>query len=223
MIKSIAEKIVSGKPVKAVFFGDSITEGFFNTSTPDPESVYHKKLSDKIKKFFPDSKFEVINAGIGGNSSPDGLNRMEKDVLAHSPDLVSVCFGLNDSNGTLETYIQTLTEIFEKLRAADIQIMFMTPNMLNTAVSEDTADSLKEYAAKTADYQNSGKMDGFMASAVKLCGEYSIPVCDCYSQWKQLRSLGVDTNKLLSNRINHPIAQVHELFADSLFETIFWN
>ncbi len=223
MIRNIAEKIVNGEPVKAVFFGDSITEGYFNVSKPDPQSVYHKKLSDKIKKYFPNSNFEAINAGIGGNSSPDGLKRIESDVISHSPDLVSVCFGLNDSNGTLETYINTLTKIFDRLRAENITVMFMTPNMLNTAVPEDTAEGLKEYAAKTADYQNSGKMDGFINSTKKLCAEYSIPVCDCYSKWKQLSDLGADTNLFLANRINHPIPQIHELFADFLFDTIFFD
>lgn len=223
MIRDIAEKIIAGKPVKAVFFGDSITEGYFNASKPEPQSVYHKKLADKIKKYFPNSNFEAINAGIAGNSSPDGLKRIENDVISHSPDLVSVCFGLNDSNGTLETYIDTLTKIFDRLRAENITVMFMTPNMLNTTVSEDTAEGLKEYAGKTADYQNSGKMDKFMNSVKRLCGEYSIPVCDCYSKWKQLSGLGADTNLLLANRINHPLPQMHELFANSLFDTIFFD
>lgn len=222
MIKDIAEKIISGKSVKAVFFGDSITEGFFNTSIPDSQSVYHKKLSDKIKKYFPASDFKAVNAGIGGNTSQDGLKRIERDVISHSPDIVSVCFGLNDSNNALEAYIDTLSKIFDKLRAENITIMFMTPNMLNTSVCADTREDLKEYAAKTAGYQNSGKMDEFMNAAVRLCGEYPIPVCDCYSKWKSLSDLGVDTNLLLANRINHPVPQMHELFADCLFETFFW-
>ena len=44
--------------------------------------------------------------------------------------------------------------------------VFMTPNMLNTYVAEDTLEKYKEYAAVTADYQNHGKMDLFMNSAI---------------------------------------------------------
>lgn len=32
-----------------------------------------------------------------------------------------------------------------------------------------------------------------------------------------------DTTQLLINRINHPSPQMHELFADALFEIIFKN
>jgi hypothetical protein len=45
-------------------------------------------------------------------------------------------------------------------------------------------------------------------------------VCDCYSRWKIL-SETEDTTMLLVNRINHPKAEMHKLFADMLFETIF--
>ena len=56
----------------------------------------------------------------------------------------------------------------------------------------------------------------FMSSAVKLATEMNIDICDCYSKWKEL-SKTQDITKLLVNRINHPIKEMHELFADSLF------
>ena len=58
-----------------------------------------------------------------------------------------------------------------------------------------------------------------MSSAVKLATEMNIDVCDCYSKWKEL-SKTQDITKLLVNRINHPIKEMHELFADSLFEML---
>ena len=47
-----------------------------------------------------------------------------------------------------------------------------------------------------------------------------ITVCDVYSKWKKLAET-TDTTLLLANRINHPTREMHDLFADSLFETIF--
>ena len=32
---------------------------------------------------------------------------------------------------------------------------------------------------------------------------------------------GIDTTVLLANRINHPTQEMHQLFADSLYELIF--
>ena len=46
---------------------------------------------------FPNVPLNIINAGISGNNSTDGLNRLERDVIAYKPDLTVVCFGLNDN------------------------------------------------------------------------------------------------------------------------------
>lgn len=58
----------------------------------------------------------VINAGIGGISAKTSMERMDKQVLSHNPDLIIVCFGLNDVNGTLEEYLDSLEEIFVKAK-----------------------------------------------------------------------------------------------------------
>ena len=39
---------------------------------------------------------KVINAGISGHTTTEGLARLDRDVLQHKPDLVTVSFGLND-------------------------------------------------------------------------------------------------------------------------------
>lgn len=162
----------------------------------------------------------VINAGIGGITAKDSLERMDKQVLAHNPDLIIVCFGLNDVNSPLEEYINSLKEIFEKGLKSGAEVIFMTPNMLNTSVAEDTPEMYYEYAIKTAQMQNDGTMDLYMESAVNLANKMGVKVCDCYKKWKKL-SETQDITHLLANRINHPTKEMHELFANSLFETIF--
>ena len=69
----------------------------------------------------------------------------------------------------------------------------------------------------------SGFFDDCMAKAVALAKECNVVVCDCYSKWKILHNNGVDTSMLLSNGINHPIPEMHKLFAYSLVETMFTN
>ena len=95
----------------------------------------------------------------------------------------------------------------------------MTPNMLNTYVPDDTPKEHYDYAHITAEYQNSGKMDKYIYSAVDLAKDIGVTVCDCYSEWKEL-SKTKDTTMLLANRINHPTPEMHELFADKLYEAI---
>ena len=135
-------------------------------------------------------------------------------------DLIIVCFGLNDVNDPLEVYLSSLKTIFEKCKASGSEVVFMTPKMLNTYVADDAPERYRDYAGVTAEYQNSGRMDNYMESAVNLANEMGVKVCDCYKKWKKL-SETEDITKLLINRINHPTPEMHELFANSLFELIF--
>ena len=210
--------LIKNGPVNIVLFGDSVTHGavcgYF-----DYENVYWNLLKRRLHAFRDYMPINMINAGIGGITAKDSLKRLDSQVLKHEPDLVIVCFGLNDVNGELSDYLCALREIFSRCKEAGSEVIFLTPNMLNTYVAEDTPTQFLEYAKKTADMQNGGRMDRFIYSAAALAKEMGIPVADCYSEWKKL-SETEDTTRLLANRINHPIPKMHELFADMLFEII---
>lgn len=207
-------------PITIVAFGDSVTHGVLTNGVIDYETAYWNILKKKINNLRNYIPVNVICAGIGGVSAKTSVIRVDKQVVAHSPDLVIVCFGLNDVNGELDVYLSSLKTIFEKCKNCGADVIFMTPNMLNTYVADDTNPQEVEYAAITAEFQNSGKMDLFMESAVKLATDMDVEVCDCYSKWKEL-SITQDTTKLLINRINHPDRDGHKLFADMLFDVIF--
>lgn len=205
-------------PINIVIFGDSISHGAVN-GYMDYENVYWNLLRQKLNKLRDYVPVNTINASIGGTTAKASLARLDKQVLSHSPDLIIVCFGLNDVNNELEDYVTALKIIFEKCMAAGCDVIFMTPNMLNTYVAEDTPRQYYKYAFKTAQMQNSGKMDQYMSSAVNLARNMKVTVCDCYSQWKELAKTQ-DTTMLLANRINHPVCEMHKLFADNLYDII---
>ncbi len=212
--------LIEHGPITIVAFGDSVTHGAVGEGEINYETVYWNRLRQKINAVRSYVPVNVINAGIGGITAKASVDRMDKQVLAHNPDLIIVCFGLNDVNGPLEDYLSALEKIFEKGKKSGADMIFLTPNMLNTRVAEDTAPHHLEYAAKTAEMQNSGRMDSYMDSAVKLAEKMEIPVCDCYKKWKAMAE-SEDITQLLANRINHPTRAMHELFAESLFEMIF--
>ena len=205
-------------PINIVVFGDSVTHGAL-CGCFNYETVYWNLLRQKIYAIRDYVPVNVINAGIGGTTAKGSLRRLESQVLSHSPDLIIVCFGLNDINGTLEDYLSALEIIFKKCKE-QCETVFLTPNMLNTYVADDIPKEHIEYAKKTAEYQTSGRMDLYINSAIKLAHDIGVEVCDCYSMWKDLNKIQ-DTTKLLINRINHPTQEMHTLFADALFETIF--
>lgn len=206
-------------PINIVAFGDSVTHGAVGPDEIDYESVYWNRLKKKINAVRNYVPVNVINSGIGGITAEGSIVRLERDVFSHNPDLVIVCFGLNDVNGTLEAYISSLEKIFSECKKRGIETVFLTPNMLNTYVADDTLPELLEYAENTAKMQISGRMDVFIYSAVELAESMNITVCDCYTEWKRL-SLVTDVTMLLANRINHPVREMHELFAQSIFDAI---
>jgi lysophospholipase L1-like esterase len=214
------DELKENGPITIVAFGDSVTHGAFGEGEIDHESVYHNKLRQKMNQIHPYMPVNVIKAGIGGFTAKESIYRLDRQVLAHNPDLVIVCFGLNDVNGELDDYTNSLQVIFEKILQSGAELIFMTPNMMNTRVDEDTAPHLVEYATHIAEVQNGGRMDLYIEHAISLAKEMGVPVCDCYGEWKKL-SKTQDVTKLLANRINHPKREMHELFANKLFEMIF--
>ena len=206
-------------PITIVAFGDSVTHGALGAGEINYETAYWNLLRKKLHAVRDYMPINVINAGIGGIRASSSLGRVERDVLSHHPDLVIVCFGLNDVNFPLNEYLDPMREIFERSLNSGAEVIFLTPNMFNTYVADDTAEFLKDYAAVTADMQNNGKMDHYIESAMALAHEMGVQVCDCYSKWKEL-SKTQDVTMLLSNRINHPTREMHELFAEELFQMI---
>ena len=220
--------------VTVAFLGDSVTQGCFEIYKKENnaiETVFDKRFSYEIGVFdilcmlFPVATVNIINAGISGDSAPRGLLRVERDVLRHEPDLTVVCYGLNDCSkkeGSIEKYVCTLGEIFDKIKASGSELIFMTPNMMNTRVSPHLTDpDFVTLAKRTAELQNGGTFDAHIEAARELCRERGVAVCDCYAIWKKLADSGVDTTELLSNKINHPTREINKLFAYELVKTMF--
>jgi acyl-CoA thioesterase-1 len=77
-----------GRPV-IVAFGDSLTAGY----GADPGESYPDYLEKDLNA--KGYRYQVINQGISGNTTKDGVDRLE-DALRLKPVLVIVAFGGND-------------------------------------------------------------------------------------------------------------------------------
>src|SRR5690606_7663882 len=87
------------------------------------------------------ARVQVINAGVGGNTTSDARQRFEKDVLAHDPDVVILQFGLNDTaidvwkdppatepRVSADDYIDHLRHFIQTCRQQNARVLLMTPN-----------------------------------------------------------------------------------------------
>ena len=216
----------TGTPIIA-FLGDSVTHGAFECIQGDSagcifdmDAVYHERLRRMLLAVNPWLPVSIINAGVAGDNAILGLARLERDVISHKPHICVVNFCLNDLSETVEEYVAALREIFTSLMAADIRPILLTPSMLNTYVHPDTIPMYRDFAAVTAGWHQSGVMDGYVEAAKTLAAELGVAVADAYAKWKALEAEGMDVTENLANYINHPSRELHQLFADALFETL---
>jgi lysophospholipase L1-like esterase len=72
---------------RVVFTGNSITDG----------GHYHSYIWLYYITHFPNRRITVFNAGIGGDVSRQILERLDSDVFAKQPTVVTLTFGMNDT------------------------------------------------------------------------------------------------------------------------------
>ncbi len=92
-----------------VAFGDSLTEGAGASRGNDYPSQLSRRLG-----------VEIINRGVGGNTTAQALERLERDVLSLNPGIVIVILGGNDFLRGIprETAERNLATIIERIQAS---------------------------------------------------------------------------------------------------------
>lgn len=139
---------------KIILLGDSITAGY-------EDGLTDFRLNERIEADF--KGYDIINAGIPGDTTRGALIRLEEHVLKYSPDVVVVFFGANDVSNvigvSIEEYIANLILIIERIGAEKI-ILLGAPFCNQTMYqSERALDRLALYNR----------------AAKELAGNYKIP------------------------------------------------
>ena len=101
-------------PIRVIAFGSSNTElhwhslGHFN---------WFSWLSSAMREWIG-RHLTTINQGIGGQTSRDLLQRIDRDVISFNPNLVIITIGGNDTwkGLTIQEYQEFLTQTIEKIK-----------------------------------------------------------------------------------------------------------
>ena len=138
----VPEKISVKNGQKIAFLGDSIT-----AAGGRPGGYYQLVLSA-----LKDQGIEAtpVFAGIGGHKSNQMLARLEKDVLRHKPDWMTLSCGVNDvwhgpRGVDLESYKKNITEIVKHAQAAGVKVVLLTSTMIREDQSNDLNQKLLPY------------------------------------------------------------------------------
>jgi len=170
-----------------VFLGDSLTAGF-NLS---PQDALPEQVGLRLKE--AGLAVKVINAGVSGDTSANGLARYDWSVKSANPDFLIVALGANDylQNISPETTHANLSEILNKAKADDISVILagLKPRSKTKAGSRDT---------------------NFGVIYPELASQFDVPLYPALLK-------GVRSNPDLLQRDGlHPTAKGVEVMADSL-------
>ena len=189
------------KPVTIVCLGDSVTGVYYHTGG---RRAYPEMLEVAIKQAIPNANAKVINAGISGHTTENGLARLDRDVLMHKPDLVTISFGLNDmSRMSEEQYGKNLETLIARCRDAKAQVVLCTPNSVITTGGRPI-EKLKRYC------------DVIHQTAQSL----KVPVCDQFAAGEAFRAKDAWAFRCILSDEIHPNMDGHKLMAQELCRTI---
>ncbi len=199
-------------PVRVVCFGDSITGIYYHSGN---RRAWPEMLKIALTRLYPDADITVINAGVSGNTSAQGLARMQKDVLNHKPHLVVVMFGMNDlaygavteeEDAVRKTaFTNNLGAIVERCRTADAEVMLCTQNPV--------------YADATP--SRPPERVGEFARLICQTGQaLGIPVADIFTEWNALKTANTSMWRLLMSETIHPSMAGHKRIAERVAERL---
>lgn len=215
---------VAQKPIVIVALGDSVTQGVMEHRLLDGGGVYHRLFQEELELFFPSTTFSTINAGVSGGTAGQAIERLERDVLRHEPDLVLIAFGLNDSLGGdegLPGFQAALKQIIGQVRAqTTAAVMLLTPPFMATRRSFRIHPEHDPMADKIIRAQTEGMLGRYAEAIRSMAEKEKTALADIHRAWRRLAEDGLDTDLWLINGLNHPDRRGHEFASRILFHTM---
>lgn len=131
---------------RIVFFGDSITAGYGLS----PEQAFPALIQQKLDS--SDMAYEVVNAGLSGETSAGGLGRIDW-ILRSKPDIFVLELGGNDGlrGLSLDETEKNLTEMVSRVRTKNPDAVVILAGMqIPPNLGQDYTTRFKDLFAKVA-------------------------------------------------------------------------
>jgi acyl-CoA thioesterase I len=191
------KKLSAGEKVRIVAFGDSITAG---GEASEPKLIFWERWAEALRAKYPRASIEAINGATGGDTTVQGLQRLQEKVLSRKPDLVLIGFGMNDHNREgfgvpLETFAANLRALVDRTRAATGAEVVL----------------FSAFPPNPKWHYGSHHMEAYAAATEQVAREKQCALADVYPVWMSLAARKAPED-LLANDINHPNDFGHWLY-----------
>lgn len=130
--------------IRVACMGDSSTYGWLL-----PEEQTYPRILETLLKLQKPADYQVVNGGVLGNDSTDGLNMFMEKIQALDPDIVTVYYGVNRDRKNPLKYRESITSLIELCRKKHIKIVLMTyPNARRNEI-ENINSVIKKLSRET--------------------------------------------------------------------------
>lgn len=191
---------------RIICYGDSNTDGPKQGGWPEQIQTILDQRSNHEKL-----KYEVLNAGVTGYSSYQGLLRFKSEVKRYQPDLVMVSFGWNDlpaALGAPDKFFQPPHVVITGIKRILLRYRFyrVTKHYIRWPVSVKDMNlghrvSIQDYVLNMKDFLNTANENG--AKIVFLTRPFRTTRLDWHQKAslynKELLAFGKQNNALVIN------------------------
>ena len=117
-LSTISLNVFATNQIKIMLYGDSLMAGYGLSQNENLSSALSSILN------VGDSKVQIINASVSGNTSSNGLARLDWS-LEDKPNIVILCLGANDMLRGLDPKLtkQNLNHMIEKMVQNDSKVI----------------------------------------------------------------------------------------------------
>lgn len=195
-----------------ITLGDSITKGVRAGVRAD--ETFAALLAARLRERKVNA--EVVNVGIGGERTDGALARLDRDVLARKPRLVTIMYGTNDSyvdrgatdsRLSLAQYRENLVKLVEAVRRAGAEPVLMT----EPRWAPDARNGIGE--------NPNVRLEKYVAVCREVARERKVPLVDHFAHWTEAETKGTNLRDWTTDGC-HPNPRGHREIAEQLLPVV---
>lgn len=204
-------KIRTGKLVRILAWGDSVTDGGY---LPDPaRERWQNQFLARLRQRFPDAKFELSSEAWGGRNTasylaepPGSPHNYREKVLGAKPDLIVSEF-VNDAGLNPQQVEERYSKLLADFRGIQAEWIILTPHYVRP-----------DWMGLTRETDIDSDPRPYVAGVRQFGATHGVAIAEGSKRYGRLWRQGIPYTTLMLNSINHPDAQGMRLFADALME-----
>lgn len=197
----IKQRLKSEKPIKWLFYGDSITQGVVHTKG---FRDYTQQFAERIRCGLGRRQDIVINTAVFGNTTCDLLDEFDWRCAQFRPDIVFIMIGMNDCADNREKIIR-----IEEFKANLEKLILQIRTFGGLLVLQTSNPLLRGAALEREPY-----FDKYMDIIRQVAVSANVPLIDHLRHWLQHKHLDWMSDAF------HPNQYGHIAFAQYLFKVL---